>query len=545
MEHFVDEDCDAGFITETWLTTERNIVTASVKNHGYILKHNIRNIPDKDGGGGVGVAVRSCFSVKQDVTKAYQSFEHTVTRMPCSKNRKLSMISIYRLQHISVTTFFEEFEGFLENHTTINDDFIIAGDINIHVESNDSSSRKFHDLMDCFDLKQHDVGPTHIKGHTIDVVITRNKANLVSNVKVTPSDLSHHSLITFNFTIEPLKIISKSITFRATKNMDHDQFQRDVKARLSNVTSDVMGERVYQFNTILQKTLDEHAPLKTKEIRIVPYAPWFDEEYAALRRTRRRAEKQYRRSGLDQDKAAWKRISQECNSMSSQKKKSFIIDKLDSDNSSKNLHKVVNNLLDNNKETVLPSAESDLVLANEFATFFKEKVEKIRASIPAVKKPMSTRPLPSDFIYLDNFEPATLDELRKLVLSFGVKCSPEDPLPVSVTKENIELLLPFWLEIVNLSLATGSFNGLKNAVILPLIKELGALTDKDKFKNYRPVSNLQFLSKLIERVVDSRIQEHLARNNLNSDRQETLSQLSPPSWIVWQLPCFDILHFCP
>ena len=120
MDHFVDEDCDAGFITETWLTTERNIVTASVKNHGYILKHNIRNIPDKDGGGGVGVAVRSCFSVKQDVTKAYQSFEHTVTRMPCSKNRKLSMISIYRLQHISVTTFFEEFEGFLENHTMYN-----------------------------------------------------------------------------------------------------------------------------------------------------------------------------------------------------------------------------------------------------------------------------------------------------------------------------------------------------------------------------------------------------------------------------------------
>ena len=519
MEHFVDQDCDVSFITETWLTTERNIVTADIKNYGYVLKHNIRDIPDKERGGGVGVAVKSCFSIKQDVSKPYQSFEHTVTRLACSKNRKLSLISIYRLQHISVSIFLEEFEVLLEEHTTLNDDFIIAGDINIHVETNESPSVKFHDLMDCFDLKQHIVGPTHIMGHTIDVVITRNKTNLVKNVTVTPSDLSHHSLITYDFTIEPLKTISKSITYRATKNMDRERFQSDLTDRLSIVTGEDLGERVHQFNTILSQTLDEYAPMKTREIRIVPHAPWFDEEYATLRRTRRRAEKKFRISGLEEDKAEWKRISKDCDSMASEKKKTFIINKLDADNSSKNLHKVVNTLLDNNKETVLPSAESDLDLANEFATFFREKVEKIRASIPAVKKPSNTSSLPPDFMYLDHFEPATLDELRKLVLSYGVKCSPEDPLPASVTKENIELLLPFWLELVNLSLETGSLNGLKNAVILPLIKELGALVDKDKFKNYRPVSNLQFLSKLIERVVDSRIQEHLARNNLNSDRQ--------------------------
>ena len=179
MEHFVDEDCDVAFITETWLTSERNAVTAEVKNYGYILKHNIRNIPDKERGGGVGVAARSCLSFKQTVSKSYQSFEHTVTKMACSKNRKLVLISLYRLQHIHVATFLEEFEELLEMHTTHNDDFIICGDINIHVETNEPPSMKFHDLMDCFDLKQHIVGPTHIKGHTIDVVITRNKKSLV------------------------------------------------------------------------------------------------------------------------------------------------------------------------------------------------------------------------------------------------------------------------------------------------------------------------------------------------------------------------------
>ena len=60
---------------------------------------------------------------------------------------------------------------------------------------------------------------------------------------------------------------------------------------------------------------------------------------------------------------------------------------------------------------------------------------------------------------------------------------------------------------------------LKSAVILPLIKELTSSTDIDDYKNYRPVSNLIFISKLIERVVDIRLQEHLDKNNLNHDKE--------------------------
>ena len=60
---------------------------------------------------------------------------------------------------------------------------------------------------------------------------------------------------------------------------------------------------------------------------------------------------------------------------------------------------------------------------------------------------------------------------------------------------------------------------LKSAVILPLIKELISITDTDSFKNYRPVSNLVFIGKLIERVVDIRLQQHLERNHLLKDQQ--------------------------
>ena len=59
----------------------------------------------------------------------------------------------------------------------------------------------------------------------------------------------------------------------------------------------------------------------------------------------------------------------------------------------------------------------------------------------------------------------------------------------------------------------------KSAVIIPLIKDLGSLVDKEIYKNYRPVSNLLFLGKLIERVVDIRLDNHMTVNKLQDNHQ--------------------------
>ena len=61
-------------------------------------------------------------------------------------------------------------------------------------------------------------------------------------------------------------------------------------------------------------------------------------------------------------------------------------------------------------------------------------------------------------------------------------------------------------------------DGMVNAVVLPLIKELNSLVDTDNYKNYRHVSNLVFIGKLIERVVQTRLNQHLVSNNLVSDK---------------------------
>ena len=117
------------------------------------------------------------------------------------------------------------------------------------------------------------------------------------------------------------------------------------------------------------------------------------------------------------------------------------------------------------------------------------------------------------------YGPTTEDELRSIIQSYGINCSPEDPIPVSLLKPNADLFIPIWVDIVNLSLSQGNMDCLTNAVLLPLIKELDSLIDADVLKNYRPVSNLVFLRKLIERVVVIRIESHMVERNLHSNKQ--------------------------
>ena len=74
-----------------------------------------------------------------------------------------------------------------------------------------------------------------------------------------------------------------------------------------------------------------------------------------------------------------------------------------------------------------------------------------------------------------------------------------DPIPVDLLKQALDGLLPTLTKIVNLSVGTATFpKSWKAALIKPLLKKIGLELIKS---NYRPVSNLSFLSKLKVKVL--------------------------------------------
>jgi len=119
---------------------------------------------------------------------------------------------------------------------------------------------------------------------------------------------------------------------------------------------------------------------------------------------------------------------------------------------------------------------------------------------------------------LSEFPVFSLDQIRKLITDSKSKSCSLDPIPTWLLKDCLDALLPIITEIVNLSLSSATVpEDYKKAIIIPLLKKI--LLDPEILKNFRPVSNLQFISKLIEKAVASCVIDYLTTNNLHEPLQ--------------------------
>ena len=118
----------------------------------------------------------------------------------------------------------------------------------------------------------------------------------------------------------------------------------------------------------------------------------------------------------------------------------------------------------------------------------------------------------------ESFKCVSSDDVLKFIMGSSKPSSVVDTLPTSTLVDNLELLLPFITYLINCSLNEGIFPSLfKNACVRPLLKK--SSLDCEVLKNYRPVSNLPFLSKVLERVVADQFQGYMNDNALYSTFQ--------------------------
>ena len=114
---------------------------------------------------------------------------------------------------------------------------------------------------------------------------------------------------------------------------------------------------------------------------------------------------------------------------------------------------------------------------------------------------------------MDTVAPASVQEVTDIIKESSKATCTLDLMPASLIKEVLPHLASYITKIVNMAFSTGTFpSKLKSAIVFPLIKKPNL--NCEIFKNYCPVSNLPFLSKVIEKVNASRLLEHMKENNL-------------------------------
>ena len=113
---------------------------------------------------------------------------------------------------------------------------------------------------------------------------------------------------------------------------------------------------------------------------------------------------------------------------------------------------------------------------------------------------------------LSEFNKVTVEEVEKIIRKSPSKSCDLDPLPTWLLKECLHELSPIITDLINISMSCAHVNQeMKEAIVTPLLKKINL---ELILKNFRPVSNLSFISKTIERVVASQLSHHMKINGL-------------------------------
>ena len=165
-------------------------------------------------------------------------------------------------------------------------------------------------------------------------------------------------------------------------------------------------------------------------------------------------------------------------------------------------------------------------MCEKFKNFFVNKIETIRIALdeqnvnqPIIcERPFSGQPL-------NTFTPATIAEVEKILGKSSSKSCALDVIPTWFLKKHSTQVAGAITSIINSSLETHDVPEIfKTAHIRPLLKK--SSLDKEVLKNYRPVSNLNFISKLIEKVVANRLKQHFNINNFRTSINKQFHQIN-------------------
>lgn len=534
-ESLIEHSLDIFFICESWLhDSEKDVISAALPKQ-YSFRHVPRSQDPSDIGGGVAIIFKSnCFSSFKILPNFHINTSFEI--LACTfyiNNIAINTAVIYRPGYPGTDLMFlQEFNEFLSVFSELGTHFFLCGDFNYWVNnpSGKPFTSDFLNSLDAHSCINSVNGPTHSAGNTLDLIIHDSENTLLTNIITFPIDnkYSDHSLITFNYNI-PIKPPAKPkvIKFRNYNKKNLENLKLDITtafASTGNINFQPI-ELVNNFNTMLSLLHENNFPLIEKSIKVQESNPWFDSSISKLRRDRRIAERHWRHSRSETSRLKYITARSLVVSEIEEKKKDYFTSEIiNCELNQKKLWNVISKLT-GCPEHQYPSN----ITSNEINEFFINKIEKLRKDLDSITISETYSDVVLNYTtsnspsVLNQFLPVTECDVLKLVNSQNKTSCSLDPFNFTKIPEILPLLVPIFTIIINACFSLGVFpNSEKIALVRPLLKKPNL--DKDDLNNYRPVSNLTYLSKLIERAILNQLNPHLNKNKRISDFQSAYRQ---------------------
>ena len=171
---------------------------------------------------------------------------------------------------------------------------------------------------------------------------------------------------------------------------------------------------------------------------------------------------------------------------------------MECDRNIKKLYQVIYDMTGKHSISPLPDSDSNKELANNFADFFINMIKVIRDQLneyPKFEPSVNSKPI---LIMINKFEPMLAKDITLIIKSMVSKSCELDVIPTTLCKDILPHIIDTLVKMINFSLEQEVFaEKWKVAMVIPLLKKLGI---ELILNNYRPVSNLSFLSKVLEKM---------------------------------------------
>jgi len=497
----VKNQVNVACINETWLKS-----TTSSSEFIFSNFNIVRIDRDFKKGGGSLILIDRRFKYDIVNTLMNQDLEMINVSLMINETLTLNIILIYRPPNASIKNFFQIITSFLDNTNIYKTYTIILGDFNINLNDSSSQSKNLIEIFKGYNLNLVNKEATRhgkLKDTKIDLIFSNNTLSKhILNCLTKDCSFSDHNYIILNFKKAKINQNSNTINIRNYSKFNkcrEEDYQKFQLFDSNNFNDLISNSKNFISNFITSKEC---------KIKYNNTNHWISREVLQSIKIKNY---HYKKFKLNKNKTIGKIYKKyfllsksRCNVVIKKAKCDYFknIFRVNSNNP-KETWKIINNYLNNNKNV----KNQDLKMSpNDLNSFFIRSGKFFDNCIP--------------INYEDNenykferfsFESISLSNMLKFLPKIANKSEGFNGIPYRIIEKFKFKMLNSIAVCINNDFSNNNFNhNLKTSVVTPIYKS----GDKTDAKNYRPISNINNISKLFENVMYAQMNNYLARYNL-------------------------------
>ena len=513
-------------ISETWLSKNiENMYNLSGYNACFCSR-------DSSIGGGSALYINDQLQQKQISIPPFTTAEVVCSEIKIGTHKNIVICQIYKSPNTDKNIFIQEIEQcliYLNNmHVTV----LISGDFNFDLfamETSPTVQLFFHTLLShgFFPTISRTTRAAHPSYTLLDNIFCNDLSEVVHS-GVIMNDLSDHFPIfsSLVFNVSSLCGTHKRIKqqmFNYTKIDEFNMFLSENLECLNNEQNpNIMANKIIQ---VYNEGISKFSYTKNLSRRNDPRKPWITPAITLSITQKSILFKEKLKHPTSHNINQYNKYRNILTNVLRSAKRTYYQGEFDKHKgNSKETWKTLQTLIKSKRKTDDVPAQitgeygnkitDDIEIAEQFNSFFTEIGEKLCESIqPSSFDPLKLVPNIDDEMSL---EPTNEIELASIIKGLNNVGAGVDNINSKLFKLSYQAIMKHILRLFNLCLKYGIFpSSFKIAIIKPIFKS----GDRQTTNNYRPISILPFMSKILEKLIHCRLVRHLDKNNIIHENQ--------------------------